>query len=150
MGVDAGERCRASAADRRRRSSGFTLLEVVVAVTIAGLALVGLFQGASGGLFAANEAGHVDEAVERAQSHLAAFGRVVAIVPGDQEGDDGGGYHWRLSATPRAVQPPALDEHTHLATTLFDVTVTISWRAWGRKRSVVLDTRRLSNASSSP
>src|SRR5271155_688908 len=132
MGIDAGGWCPATAADcRRRRSSGFTLLEVVVAVTIAGLALVGLFQGASAGLFAADEAGHVDEAIERAPSHLAAFGRAVAIVPGAQEGDEGGGDRWRWSGPRAAVQPPALEGPPHLPTTLFDATVTISWRAWG-------------------
>jgi general secretion pathway protein I len=149
MGVEACERRRATAADcRRRPAPGFTLLEVVVALAIAGLALIELFQAAGGGLFAADEAGRVDEAIERAQSHLAAFGRVGAIVPGDLEGDDGGGYHWRLSATQLAVQPPATEGLAGLA--LFDVEVTISWRAGGRERSVVLNSRRFSSATASP
>src|SRR4030088_3809545 len=81
-------------------ASGFTLLEVVVAVSIAGLALVGLFKAGSTGLFAANTAGRVEEAVERAQSHLAAFGRASDVFAGEIEGDDGGGFHWRLGARP--------------------------------------------------
>jgi general secretion pathway protein I len=151
MSTDARKRRRATATDRRRRPApGFTLLEVIVALAIAGLALVAMFQAAGVGLFAANEAGRVDEAIERAQSHLAAFGRVGAIVPGDLEGDDGGGYHWRLSATPLAVQPPPIEGRADLAMTLFDVEVTISWRAGGNNRSVVLKSRRISTAAGSP
>ncbi len=148
MRVEAWARRRATAADcRQRPARGFTLLEVIVALAIAGLALTALFQAASGGLFAVDQAGRVDEAVERAQSHLAAFGRAGAITPGDQEGDDGGGYHWRLSATPLSVQPPAIVGRSGLATTLFDVKVTISWLAGRQKRSVVLDSRRFSTAT---
>jgi len=150
MSVDTCERRRATAAACRRRSApGFTLLEVIVALAIAALALVGMFQAAGGGLFAADAAGRVEEAIERAQSHLAAFGRAGAIAAGDQDGDDGGGFHWRLHASPLAVGPP-IQGRSNLATTLFDVEVTISWRAGGRERSVVLVSRRFSTAAGSP
>jgi general secretion pathway protein I len=148
MGADRRQRHRAAATDcRRQPTRGFTLLEVVVALAIAGMALVVLFQSASAGLLAVDQAGRVDEAIERAQSHLAAFGRVGTIASGDQEGDDGGGYRWRLSAVPLAVQPSAIEGRADLATTLFDIKVTISWQAWGHQRSVVLDTRRFSRAT---
>ena len=151
MEADARESGAATAADRApRRERGFTLLEVVVAVSIATLALVGLFRSGSIGLFAVNQAGRVEEAIERAQSHLAAFGRLDTIVPGDLEGDDGDGYHWRLTATPLTAQPATPDGGTTSAATLYDVKVTISWQAWGGARSVVLDTRRLASAAGSP
>jgi len=151
MSSDRRGRCRLSAADNRPRNpSGFTLLEVIVALAIAGLALVAMFQAAGVGLYSADAAGRVEEAIGRAQSHLAAFGRVGAIVAGEQEGDDGGGYHWRLSATPLAVQPSSIAGRADLATTLFDIEVTISWRAGGRERSVVLDSRRFGATTRSP
>ena len=90
---------------RRRSTQGFTLLEVVVALVIAALALIGLFRAGSGGLFASETAVRVDEAIERAQSHLAAFGRTGAVTPGDMEGDDGGGYRWRVRVEPIAGEP---------------------------------------------
>src|SRR5947209_4937573 len=89
------------------RTAGFTLLEVVVATAITGLALVGLFQAGTSGVFAVDGAARVDEAIERAQSHLAAFGRSGAVGPGEIEGDDGGGYHWRLRSRPIATQQAA-------------------------------------------
>lgn len=129
-------------------AAGFTLLEVVVATAITGLALVGLFQAGTSGVFAVDGAARVDEAIERAQSHLAAFGRSGAVAPGELEGDDGGGYHWRLRSRPIATQPAAAPDQTASAMSLFAVDVEISWRAWGRNRSVVLDTRRLGSGAS--
>jgi len=149
MRVEACERRRGTATGcRRRPASGFTLLEVIVALAIAGLALIALFQAAGGGLFAVDQAGRVEEAIERAQSHLDAFGRVGAIVSGDLEGDDGGGYRWQLSATPLAVQTTVIVGRT-VARTLFDIKVTIWWQAGGHVRSVVLDTRRFSSETGS-
>jgi general secretion pathway protein I len=131
-------------ARRARRQSGFTLIEVVVAVAIAGLALVGLFQAGSGGLLSVDTAGRAEEALQRAQSHLAALGRDAALVQGDSSGDDGGGYRWRLQVQPAAQrQGVAQDGVTPQNATLFSVQVSIAWRARGHERAVVLQTLRL-------
>src|SRR5215469_8928496 len=122
-----------------RNSAGFTLLEVVVALVIAGLALVGLFQAGSGGLFAVDTAARAEEALQRAQSHLAAVGRSAALVQGDSSGDDGGGFRWRLRVQPVTQrQGTAAGNVTQQTTTLFDVQVAISWQARGHEREVVL------------
>ena len=82
----------------------------MVALAIAGLALVGLFQAGSGGLFAVDTAARAEEAVQRAQSHLAAVGRNAALIDGEFTGDDGGGFRWRLSVQPmNARQVPGPD-----------------------------------------
>src|SRR3954468_6353684 len=130
----------------RDRGRGFTLLEVVVAVAIASLALVGLFRAGSGGLFAADTAARIDEAVERAQSHLAAFGRTGAVAPGELAGDDGGGFSWRVRVQPIAVAPVMAQGQPAAARALYSVQVSISWRGAGRTRSVVLESRRLGPA----
>ncbi len=127
--------------------AGFTLLEVVVALAIAGLALVGLFQAGTGGLFAVDTAARAEEALQRAQSHLAAVGRDAALIEGDSRGDDGGGYRWRLRIQPVAQrQGLGADGVTSQTTSLFDVAVAISWRVRGHERAVVLRTLRLGTA----
>jgi general secretion pathway protein I len=128
----------------RATEAGFTLLEVMVAVAIAGLALVGMFQAGSGGLFAVDTAARAEEALQRAQSHLAAVGRDAALVQGDSSGSDGGGYRWRLQVEPQAQrQGVAADGITPQNTTLFSVKVSISWQARGHERAVTLQTLRL-------
>src|SRR5271170_2343571 len=130
--------------ERSPTTAGFTLLEVVVAVAIAGLALVGMFQAGSGGLFAVDTAARAEEALQRAQSHLAAVGRDAALVEGDASGDDGGGYRWRLQVQPAAQrQGVAADGVTPQNATLFSVQVSISWQSRGHERAVMLQTLRL-------
>lgn len=131
------------------QSGGFTLLEVVVALAIAALALVGLFQAGSGGLFAVDTAARVQEAVQRAQSHLAAVGRDAALVQGDFTDDDGGGYRWRLRVRPVATrQVLTVGTNANATETLFDVEVAISWPGHSGDRSVVLKTLRPGTAAS--
>ena len=121
----------------------FTLLEVIVALAIAALALIGLFRAGTGGLFAADTAARVDEAIQRAQSHLAAFARAGAIVPGELEGDDGDGYRWVAQVKPIAIEPVTATSNSAPPQALYDIQVRISWSVAGRPRSVVLETRRL-------
>ncbi|MGC2201828.1 MAG: type II secretion system protein [Stellaceae bacterium] len=134
-------------AERAVRRNGFTLLEVVVALAIAGLALVGLFQAGSGGLVSVDTAARAEEAIQRAQSHLAAIGRDAALVAGEFTGDDGGGYRWTLRTRPvtqrQSLAPDGISPQT---TTLFNVEVAISWPGRAGERSVVLKTLRLGSA----
>ena len=137
-------------ADRVPQSNGFTLLEVVVALAIAGLALVGLFRAGTGGLLSVDTAAKVEEAVQRAESHLAAVGRDAALVVGDFTGDDGAGYRWTLRVRPLAARQPLEQSGLSPVTaTLFSVEVVISWPAHGGERSVVLRTLRLGAGAAS-
>jgi general secretion pathway protein I len=133
------------------RTNGFTLLEVLVALAIAALALVAFFRAGGGGLMAVDTASRYEEAVQRAQSHLAALGRDVALLPGDSEGDDGGGYRWRLHIVPIASRQAPSPRGTGMtAVNLFDVEVAISWPGHERQRSVRLRTMRLGTTAPEP
>jgi general secretion pathway protein I len=136
-------------ADQTVHDDGFTLLEVVVALAIAGLALVGLFRAGSGGLFAVDTAARTEEAVQRAQSHLAAVGRDAALVEGEFTGDDGSGYRWALRIR-RLASRQSLTQNgaSSLTATLFNVEVAISWPGREGDRSVVLRTLRLGTGGS--
>lgn len=130
---------------------GFTLLEVLVALVIAAMALGVLFQTAGSGLLNVRTAGNYEEAISRARSHLAAIGNDVRLSSGELNGDDGGGYHWRIvikpiatSAAPSGPAPTAESgEQVMPRVTLFSVEVAISWMSDGQPREVTLRTERL-------
>jgi general secretion pathway protein I len=129
------------------RSGGFTLLEVLVALAIAGLALVVFFRAGGDGLVAVDTATRAEEAAERAQSHLAAVGYDVALAPGESEGDDGGGYRWRLRISRAASRQAPGPSAGAMTSTLYNVEVAITWPGRDHDRAVVLKTQRLANVA---
>lgn len=141
----AGAHCPAAPVSRE---AGFTLLEILVAFIIAAIALAVLFGGAVEGLRASRTALGYEEAVARARSHLAASR--VNPLPGDTQGDDGSGFHWRVLVRPVGSfrkQPPApLGTSANppgLGAKLYAITVRISWREAGQTREVRLDSESL-------
>ncbi len=131
------------------RERGFTLLEVLVALIIAALALGVLFNAVLTGLSATQTAAHYEQAIARARSRLTAAVHTSPIVPGDWRGDDGGGFTWRLHIAPVAsteVRPVnALTQRGSVTfpLTLYAVTVWVGWRDGSGAREVRLDTEQI-------
>jgi general secretion pathway protein I len=94
------------------------------------------------GLGNATLADQTIEATRRAQAHLAGLGTLTPLRPGEQSGEDGGGYSWRVR-----ISEPAM--HAAAATPggmplgLYTVDVTIMWRAGVSTKSVSLSSQRL-------
>ncbi len=131
--------------DPRRDERGFTLLEVLVALVIAVLALAVLAHAGLDGLRGAVLSGRYQEALARAQSHLAAIGDVP--TPGDRQGDEGDGFHWRVRIVPLATTavPLAASGPLGMSSTqpisLMAVSIVISWGT--PRRAVELDSERV-------
>jgi general secretion pathway protein I len=128
------------------RTAGFTLLEVLIAFTIALLAVAALMQAISSGLASSRAAAHYQEAVSRARSHLDLAIHGTQLVPGDTQGDDGGGFHWRLRVAPAAStthQIAGLARKSATTVTLYAVSVAISWRDGNLTREVRLDSAQV-------
>jgi general secretion pathway protein I len=129
-----------------RAERGFALLEVLIASAIAAMALGILFETAGTGGVAVRNAGYYEEAVSRAKSHMAALDS-VSLTEGEQSGDDGGNYRWRIKVSPIATVAPAPNNQPAARGAsrfaLYAVEVAISWTIDGRTRQVVLHTQRL-------
>lgn len=110
--------------------AGFTLLEVMVAFIIAAFACIMLYKAGFSALGEDTAAARYQEAVLRAQSHLAAIGPLTRLQAEQLSGDDGGGYHWQV----RIAAGPSVG-----ALTLYSVQVT---ERFGR-RAVTLSTKKL-------
>ena len=135
----------------RRNPPGFTLLEVLVALVIAGLALGALFSGAITGMRSAKLSLDYAEAVSRAKSHLAVVGIGSPLVAGTQHGDDGQGFTWRVAVRPLGTTVLQNNNALSSATTaarvsLFAVSVVIAWTKDGGQREVELTSERIGPA----
>jgi general secretion pathway protein I len=115
------------------------LLEVLIALIIAGAALAVLFHAGGGALTATRTATRYAEAVARARSHLAAALHGEALAPRDTTGDDGGGFQWRMRIAPLAATSTESDG---APITLYEVSVWIGWRD-GTERDVRLVTQQV-------
>ena len=132
---------------------GFTLLEVLIALVIASLALGVLFNSGLTGLLTTQAASQDEQAIARARSHLTLAAHASPLVAGDWQGDDGGGFAWHLRVTRianTAVRPAyALTPRrsSSFPLTLYAVTVWINWAARGNRREVRLDTEQIGQDS---
>ena len=128
---------------------GFTLLEVIVALIIAGMAAVALFEAAGSGLHQTQTASRYDQAIVRAKSRLAAAVHGTNLAAGDWRGDDGGGFRWRLHVAPVAgasLRPLGLigpRAASSVPVVLYDVSVWIGWTDGGTERDVRLETEQV-------
>jgi general secretion pathway protein I len=132
---------------------GFTLLEVMVALVIVTLASVALLEAVGTGLHASRSAALYDEAVVRAKSHLAIAMYGMRLEPLDQNGDDGGGFHWRLRVAPmttvalRANGPVGPGEQASFPVVLYAISTWISWRDGDTTRQVTLQSAQVGGAA---
>jgi prepilin-type N-terminal cleavage/methylation domain-containing protein len=133
------------------RASGFTLIEVTIALAIAALGLGVLMAAAGTGLGQGDVADRYIEATRRAQSHLAGLGVLTPLRPGTQSGDDGGGYSWQARIFEPAMHagaepgagPSAPGAAAQNPLGLYTVEVTLTWRSGMGTRSVTLRSQRL-------
>lgn len=98
----------------RRVSSGFTLLEVLVAFTLLAAAMAILLQVFSRGVNNADIADRYAKAAMLAESRLATAGVEQTLVEGETSGELEGGYQWRMavklySTTTETPSPSTLE-----------------------------------------
>jgi len=129
------------AVSRPDRGSGFTLLEVLVAFTILGLAMVGLFGAFSDGLVGGLRAREVSALILAGRSKISEVGRSVALAPGELSGELPDGTPWTLTIS--EVEPLGADPLAQLVVRAHHVTIELGS---GEAPSVRLETTRLEGA----
>ncbi|HEX9461091.1 MAG TPA: prepilin-type N-terminal cleavage/methylation domain-containing protein [Alphaproteobacteria bacterium] len=123
---------------------GFTLIEVLVALAIAALGLIAIFEGASAGMRSVDLAQRYVAATRFAQAHLAEVGAAIPLVDGDIGGADAGGYRWRVRIKPARARAAAGDASRGPVLYAVESVVSFSWGTTGAPRSVRLQSLRLS------
>ena len=145
IGSPGGSRSAISQSMTRRADSGFTLLEIIVAVAILAVSLAALLQVFSSGLKGARVAQHHTIATLLAESKLATIGVEAPLEEAETSGEYDDDYG--LRAAVRRYQEPGPDAAAESPVVAYEVVVTVSWEETGGVRSVSLSTLRLAPAA---
>lgn len=138
------ERNPAPAGQANRGGRGFTLIEVLVAMTILALALVPLLRIYSGGAKGADTSDHYLRASAVAESLLASAGSEYSLQAGEITGRSAGTFDWTLTIRP---YQPELNENSPLE--LFEVEAAVRWTKGARTRRLTLTTLRAAERAGS-
>src|SRR5262252_2226313 len=121
----------------RCRSAGFTLVEVLVALAIVGLALGAVAATFGNSLTAHETAADAEAALAVAEEQLALAAALPR--PGTANGNFAGRYAWRTTVAPYDDGEKSADP-THSLPVLYRVVVSVAWRDGRRSRQVALST----------
>src|SRR5215469_17079 len=126
-----------------RHSAGFTLIEVLMALAIVGLALRAVAATFSNSLTAHETAADAEAALAVAEEQLALA--AASPRPGSAAGNFAGRFAWRTTVAPYDDGDKTTDP-THSLPALYRVAVSVAWRDGRRSREVALSTLRLGPA----
>jgi prepilin-type N-terminal cleavage/methylation domain-containing protein len=124
-----------------RRDPGFTLIEVVVALTIAVLVGGLLLQVFSQSLRGVDATARTIQATALAESLLAGIGADTPVAEGERSGETEQGLRWRLALAPLPTEDDAI-----LPIALYEAEATVAWGAPPNVRSVTLRTVKIDKA----
>ena len=121
-----------------KEDRGFTLIEVLVALTILGLSFAVLMTLISRGLDTSRRSQLLAGASGLAQSLLAQAGVLTPIRVGNSQGSTENGYAWLVH-----VEPFVVPDRDDALLSAAKVTVTVSWRDGDAPQEIELSTLRL-------
>ena len=108
---------------RATRANGFTLLEVLAAIALLGIAFAVLMQVAGGAIGLTGQAADASEAAMWARSKLDSAYVVEPLQPGHSTGRFDRKFEWQLDVTP--WHAAAADDQTPLQ--LYQLDLRVSW-----------------------
>lgn len=123
-------------------NSGFTLIEILVAISILGISLVVVLQLFSGALKSSRVSDEYTKGIFYAQEKMEEILLREALTPGEEEGEYDDGYGWRTEIL-RLEQIE--EEASKLPFDTFQIAVDVSWGrdSAGKGKNFQLSTLKL-------
>lgn len=128
---------------RRRRQRGFTLLEVIAAIMLLGIAFAALLKVAGGAMALSRNAAAHDEAALRARSLLDTAFVTEPIVAGTRSGRFDAQYRWTLTTAPWQAPGTRPGEN---AFGLYRLDLAVQWGSAAHPQVARFETLRLGPA----
>lgn len=121
---------------------GFTLLEILLAVSILGLAITVIMQQFSAGLRIARMSNTYTTATIYAKQKLEEFQVEEEMKEGEESGSFEDGYSWRISITPYEEYLEEEDEELfeHLPLEMYRLESVVWWEEGEKEKSITLAT----------
>lgn len=130
-------------AHKRSRHDGYTIIEVVVALAVAGIALAALLHAVEGNAARSTLSREYVIATTFGESMMARVGRDIGLDTGEERGRMGGTFFWRRTIGPySAGAQPALNGDASPVSP-YKVTISVSWRSGGKLHELSLRSLRL-------
>ena len=124
-----------------KAEKGFTLLEIMVALAILGIALTVILQQFSAGLRSVRISREYTAAVIHAREKMEECCLNQKLAEKEETGEFEDGYKWRVVVAPFKEEKKNEGESTEfLLLTMYDIKSTVSWDGGGKSRQVELAT----------
>jgi len=128
--------------DSKGYATGFTLIEVVVAMAILSIGITVMIELFAGSLRLVRTSGEYTKAVNYARVKMEEITVKPTINEGIEEGEFDGTYRWQVDVKRVDVLPPRIETDFKPPVELFQVKVNVLWKSGTKERSTVLETYR--------
>ncbi len=126
----------------RNKNQGFTLIEVVVATAILGIALTVIIELFAGGLRLARTSREYTKAVNYVNSKMEEIDSKQTFEEGVTEGEFDETFHWRVATSKVNILPGEKPWEVKLPIDLFKIKVDVTWKSGSKERSTGTETYR--------
>jgi len=123
-------------------TTGFTLIEVVVAMAILAVGITAIIELFSGSLRLARTSGEYTKAVNYARVKMEEMTVKPTMNEGIEEGEFDGAYRWQVDVKRVDILPARIETDFKPPVELFQVKVHVVWKSGTKERSTVLETYR--------
>lgn len=126
-----------------RAARGFTLLEIMIALAILGIALTVILQQFSTGLKTVRVTRDYTNALIHARENLEEFCLAKKLSEKEESGEFEDGYKWRVVIAPYEEEEKNEGSTEFLLLSMYTVTSMVSWEAGNKERKVELATLKI-------
>jgi general secretion pathway protein I len=125
-----------------KRATGFTLIEVVVAMAILGIGITMMIELFSGSLRLVRTSGEYTKAVNYARVKMEEMTLKPTTNEGIEEGEFDKTYRWQVDVKRMDLLSATIETDYKPPVQLFQVKVHVVWKSGTKERSTVLETYR--------